>query len=692
VAGPEATEATERSAIAFTLLREGRVEEAISELESVLEVVRRAGDPAAEGATEILLNAAYRADGAGGDEHARLARLHAERAEVAFRRAGDRDGRLDALSRLVAGFIEAHDPANVSFTLTTMEEIDPTVGGWWRTYADAVAAMPSDPAESARLFHRAIETVDVLSDPDHWRGECRRKLAFVERGSDMDRGAAGATGQSWWRLFTEAMRLAMSSADGAAVEARLDDAIRALEAQRTPIRSEVKQREISGSAFPLYLAKAAEADRGGRHEEALDTLELNTSRSLLSRAAMRSLWSRSPTQSFDRLRDANRLVVDCLVRSRGSRRGGEQEQLRLALKRRREASHAVQEELVSLVPQPHHVFTPSASAQLREALDDATALVVFSPNGWVSVIRASGVSKVATIDPQRVDAACSRFHALAALPHRRDPDPDAELDELGAEIAEACLGPLAHVLGETTRLLVVPHGRMWAVPLARLGPRPLASTHDVGIVPSLSVARSLLLRRRPVRRVPRFVGLGNPDETLPGAAEEVERVARHFDDRSVTTGAGQDVTGALLLMGDADVVHLACHGGTFPDYPELSYLLIGGTAGEPSPWWAEDVLRVAMQPRLVVLSACHAGTSTDLEGNEYIGFPGVFMVAGADAVVAPLWAIPDASTVALMDAFYDRAAVAGPARALAEAQDIVRSNPATAGAFHWAGFQVFGLP
>src|SRR5262245_66167242 len=104
VAGPEATEATERRALAVVFLSEGRAEAAIVGLESVLEIDRRVGDAAGEGATELLLNAAYGADGAAGDEHVRLARLHAERAEVAFRRAGDRAGLLDALSRLVGAF------------------------------------------------------------------------------------------------------------------------------------------------------------------------------------------------------------------------------------------------------------------------------------------------------------------------------------------------------------------------------------------------------------------------------------------------------------------------------------------------------------------------------------------------------------------------------------------------------------
>jgi len=80
-------------------------------------------------------------------------------------------------------------------------------------------------------------------------------------------------------LFQEALRLARRGEAVDAVERRLDDAIGAAEDLRRRIRSEVKQRELSEAMAPLYTAKVTLADRAGRYEDALDSLELNTSRS-----------------------------------------------------------------------------------------------------------------------------------------------------------------------------------------------------------------------------------------------------------------------------------------------------------------------------------------------------------------------------------------------------------------------------
>jgi len=300
------------------------------------------------------------------------------------------------------------------------------------------------------------------------------------------------------------------------------------------------------------------------------------------------------------------------------------------------------------------------------------------------------VSKVATIEMEEVGKACERYRALATSFER--PARDDEPDEVGATIAEACLEPLANVLREVSRVLIVPWGRLWSVPLASLGRQPLTDTHAVGIVPNLSFAAQLVKHVRPTRRVERFVGVGNPDETLPGAAEEVQMVARHFDDHAVLVGSSVDFSDTLIRFLDADVIHLACHGVSFLDYPELSYLHIAGPPEAPFPWFAEDVLRISMAPRLVVLSACDAGTSVALPGNEYVGFPGVFLVAGARTVVAPLWAIPDDATAILMDAFHQESRQRSPSQALRAAQEVLRADPATAHPFYWAGFEVFGLP
>jgi tetratricopeptide (TPR) repeat protein len=689
VPGSEADEARDLRAVALLLIQHGRPEEAIAKLEAAIEASRSAGDVAGEGEGEFLLAWTYRKISSTGEEHARLVRLHASRAEATSRRAGDRAGLIDALSLLAIHFNERGDDANLRYTLAQLQLVDPGTASWLEGYTAAVASMFVERDRAVGLFRQALGSLDPHArNSNEWRDECLRKLAFLGAAPEPTLGeASGEKAAGWPALFQEALRLARRGEGDDAVERRLDDAIGAAEDLRRRIRSEVKQRELSEAMAPLYTAKVTLADRAGRYEDALDTLELNTSRSLLSRGALRGLWARSPTQSFEELRETNDQIRDCLVRYRRTPGVGEWEQLQRALRRRRETSHRVQEQLVRLVEAPHEVFSTSRSSGLQDSMRADDAVVVFAPGGSVYAVRPSGVSKVTTFD-DGVYEACQRYRTLAGTPGRSAPD--RELEQVGRAIAEACLEPLAPVLDDATRVLIVPCGRLWAVPLDALG-REVLGTRSVGIVPSLSAAHRLLKRSRPARRVERFVGVGNPDRSLPGAAEEVETVARRFDDHAVLTGDDVDFLTVLQLAFDADVIHLACHGISFRDYPELSFLDIG-PQGPPSPWFVEDVIRVPMSPRLVVLSACHAGTSMALPGNEYVGFPGAFLVADTQTVVAPLWAIPDSSTLILMEAFYAEMGRRSPSEALRAAQDVLRADPATAHPFHWSGVEVFGLP
>jgi CHAT domain-containing protein len=199
-------------------------------------------------------------------------------------------------------------------------------------------------------------------------------------------------------------------------------------------------------------------------------------------------------------------------------------------------------------------------------------------------------------------------------------------------------------------------------------------------------------RDRPRRRVERFVGVADPDGTLPYAAEEVTAAASHFYDSTVLVGDDIDVGDALLYVVDADVVHLACHAGFFAEFPDLSYIHLAGRGDARAMLWARDLSRLPMRPRLVVLAACHAGTSVALPGNEYVGLPAAFLDAGALTVVAPLWAVDDRSTARFMAALYDELDDASPSVALRRAQRRLRGEPGTAHPYYWAGFQAFGMP
>ena len=243
--------------------------------------------------------------------------------------------------------------------------------------------------------------------------------------------------------------------------------------------------------------------------------------------------------------------------------------------------------------------------------------------------------------------------------------------------------PLAPLLRQRQRLLVVPHGPLSGVPFAALhdGTNPLICQHELAVAPSVQVALHGLRRvPRPAERVRAF----GSAEQLPHAATEATRVAARFAAGQAFVGAQATLQALMDEAPTADLLHLACHAQFRGDNPMFSALHLADGA-----LTAEAVERLRLAPCTVVLSACDTALSGPDAGDDRVGLVRAFLVAGAARVLASLWPVDDALTETFMQRLHAAlAAGQAPATALRSAQlALMREQPHPC---HWAAFTLHG--
>ena len=146
---------------------------------------------------------------------------------------------------------------------------------------------------------------------------------------------------------------------------------------------------------------------------------------------------------------------------------------------------------------------------------------------------------------------------------------------------------------------------------------------------------------------------------------------------------------------------LATHGIISPSAAALSYVAL-----TPSAEGAEDgrldmmeVFGLHLNARVVTLSGCRTAEGSFARGEGTLGLTAAFFAAGARAVMASLWAVPDESTAELVGVYHRKMATGmGPAAALRESQlgalskarATVAEQARLAHPYEWGAFVVLG--
>lgn len=245
-----------------------------------------------------------------------------------------------------------------------------------------------------------------------------------------------------------------------------------------------------------------------------------------------------------------------------------------------------------------------------------------------------------------------------------------------AKVSENDIGALPE-LERYTRIIVVPDGPLHQTPLETLSRygRLLIETHIVSYSPSGSLLATLR-GRKPTTGVGLLAVASSPTGSAPGgpvmrgvydvepgklsalpsAAREVQAVADALglpESRVLVPPAATEAALKQEKLTQYAVLHFAVHGVPSSKFPERSALLLEpGSPSEDGLLQAREILDLRLDAGLVTLSACEtaAGSSYGQEGVASLVRP--FLAAGARTVIANLWDIEDAFSLALMKEFY----------------------------------------
>jgi len=355
-------------------------------------------------------------------------------------------------------------------------------------------------------------------------------------------------------------------------------------------------------------------------------------------------------------------------------------------------------------------------AGMEKQLQSGDALLVYwlaEPRSFLWVLSRGRSDSFILPARSKIAPLARRYVDLVSSPNPHDLDAGREA---GRALADQILAPARLALAGT-RWIVVADGALQRVPFAAL-PNPASPAGvpvleriEVVHVPSATVLEALRSGKRRTYSLnslalfadPAFVVDGRGHSSLPPLpntrleAEAITNLAG--PQRRVVSAFGVDANRDAALgshLNGFKVLHFATHGSAHPDHPELSGLELAQLDAQgrriEGALRLQDIYGLHLEAELVVLSACSTGIGPDVAGEGLASLARGFFYAGSPRLVVSLWPVEDKSTAELMRLFYAQLLRQNrpPALALREAQREMRSNPAYADPYYWAGFVFLG--
>lgn len=258
---------------------------------------------------------------------------------------------------------------------------------------------------------------------------------------------------------------------------------------------------------------------------------------------------------------------------------------------------------------------------------------------------------------------------------------DVRVRKAGRDLFEVLLRPATDQLKGKTRLIVVPDGPLWDLPIQAMQSdrgRYLIEDYSIAYGHSLTAMGELITRRphsESRMNAPTLLAMGNPllanatiplvkpvsmanqFAPLPDAERQVKALANFYRTRQnkIYTGAEATEDRFKAEAPRYDILHLATHGVLNNDSPMYSHLLLSHTEGsekEDGILEAWELMNLQLKANLVVLSACETARGRAAGGEGLVGLSWALFVAGVPTTVVSQWNVESAGTAELMVEFH----------------------------------------
>ncbi|HEX7319265.1 MAG TPA: tetratricopeptide repeat protein [bacterium] len=281
----------------------------------------------------------------------------------------------------------------------------------------------------------------------------------------------------------------------------------------------------------------------------------------------------------------------------------------------------------------------------------------------------------------------------------RDPQSgmDEDLKAASHKLYGYLIKPIEPEVSVFENIVVVPYGILYYLPfhaLRRDDDQYVIQWKRLSYTTSATFADLLKQERGEMNSL---LAIGNPDGSLPGAADEVKEVKDEVFKQDAIIWTLSEATKKKFLeqAKNYNIVHLATHG-FIQNNPLESYLLFAGDNSEEQRLTLLEVAGyTSLRERtdLVFLSACQTAMEKGAtSGSELISLAEAFAMAGPPTLIATLWQVSDVSTSRLVISFYTRLKRKKDDKlgALRDAQLELLATPEYAHPFYWAPFILIG--